>query len=114
MLRALRIELTPGAGLCGTQPVEGPLRALSCGAGLKIYTIFTIYGVLLLRRVRFARSTSSRDPLEGPPSSPFEISTRELIMRRVAVGANGVRLPHDRESLHIYSSVHCKGEHGWN
>ena len=28
-LRALRIELALGAGLCGTQPVVGPLRALS-------------------------------------------------------------------------------------
>ena len=29
VLRALRIELALGAGLCGTQPVVGPLRALS-------------------------------------------------------------------------------------
>ena len=37
VLRALRIELTPGVGLCGTQPVVGPLRALS--RGLKIYDL---------------------------------------------------------------------------
>ena len=43
VLRALRIELTPGAGLCGTQPVEGPLRALSCGAGLKIYDFYDLW-----------------------------------------------------------------------
>ena len=29
MLRALWVELTLGVGLCGTQPVGGPLRALS-------------------------------------------------------------------------------------
>ena len=39
VLRALRIELTLGVGLCGAQPVVGPLRALSCGAGLKIYDL---------------------------------------------------------------------------
>ena len=39
VLRALRIELTPGVGLCGTQPVVGPaLRALSCGGGVYLYT----------------------------------------------------------------------------
>ena len=38
VLRALRIELTPWV-LAGTQLVGRPLRALSWGAGLKIYDL---------------------------------------------------------------------------
>ena len=49
MLRALWVKLTLGVGLCGTQPVVGPLRALSCGAGLKIS--ITIYDHEKMRAV---------------------------------------------------------------